>query len=50
MLSFKRMKTLQKFASIHAHVHNHFDKKGVSLIAGPTTNVAPLVEWRSVTA
>ena len=25
MLRFRRMKTLQKFASIHANVHNHFN-------------------------
>ena len=25
MLRFRRMKTLQKFASIHAKVHNHFN-------------------------
>ena len=25
MLRFSRMKTLQKFASVHANVHNHFN-------------------------
>ena len=25
MLRFRRMKTLQKFASVHANVHNHFN-------------------------
>ena len=25
MLWFRRMKTLQKFASVHANVHNHFN-------------------------
>ena len=25
MLRFRRMKTLQKFASVHADVHNHFN-------------------------
>ncbi|WP_331711491.1 MULTISPECIES: DDE-type integrase/transposase/recombinase [Sphingomonas] len=24
MLRFRQMKTLQKFASVHANVHNHF--------------------------
>jgi putative transposase len=24
MLRFRRMKSLQKFASVHANVHNHF--------------------------
>lgn len=25
MLRFRRMKSLQKFASIHANIHNHFN-------------------------
>ncbi len=25
MLRFRRMKTLQKFASVHADIHNHFN-------------------------
>ena len=25
MLRFRRMKTLQKFASVHANIHNHFN-------------------------
>ena len=25
MLRFRQMKTLQKFASVHTNVHNHFD-------------------------
>jgi len=25
MLRFRRMKSLQKFASVHANVHNHFN-------------------------
>ena len=27
MLRFRRMKTLQKFASVHANVHNHFNSE-----------------------
>ena len=27
MLRFRRMKTLQKFASVHANVHNHFNQE-----------------------
>ena len=27
MLRFRRMKTLQKFTSVHANVHNHFDQE-----------------------
>lgn len=26
MLRFRRLKTLQKFASVHANVHNHFNQ------------------------
>ncbi len=26
MLRFRHMKSLQKFASVQANVHNHFDK------------------------
>jgi len=29
MLRFRRMKTLQKFASVHAHVHNHFEPRNI---------------------
>jgi putative transposase len=25
MLSFRRMKSLQKFASVHANIHNYFN-------------------------
>ena len=27
MLRFRRTKTLQKFASVHANVHNHFNQE-----------------------
>ena len=27
MLRFRRMKTLQKFASVHGSVHNHFQQE-----------------------
>jgi len=27
MLRFRRMKTLQKFASVHSQVHNHFNQE-----------------------
>src|SRR5277367_1992698 len=27
MLRFRRMKTLQKFSSVHASVHNHFNQE-----------------------
>ncbi len=35
MLSFRQMKTLQKFASVHANVHNHFNSER-HLIDRPT--------------
>ena len=28
MQRFRSMKTLQKFSSIHAEVHNHFNQEG----------------------
>ena len=30
MLRFRRVRTLQKFASVHASVHNHFNQSAVS--------------------
>lgn len=27
MLRFRRMKSLKKFASVHANVHNHFNSE-----------------------
>jgi len=27
MLRFRQMKTLQKFASVHASIHNHFSQE-----------------------
>ena len=41
MLRFRRMKTLQKFASVHANVHNHFNQERHS---------AALAEWQSLMA
>jgi putative transposase len=40
MLRFRRMKTLQKFASVHANVHNHFNLDAISSPARPTRNAA----------
>jgi putative transposase len=37
MLRFRRMKSLQKFASVHANVHNHF---AISSTVRPTRNAA----------
>ena len=50
MLRFRRMRTLQEFASVHASVHNHFpterhlqDRK-----AYKQTSAAALTEWRGL--
>ena len=49
-LRFRRMKTLQKFASVHANIHNHFNSER-HLIGRPTYKMlrsAALVEWRGL--
>jgi putative transposase len=48
MLRFRQMKTLQKFASVHADVHNHFSL-GRHLIDRQTyrqRRSAALAEWQ----
>ncbi|QQV77586.1 IS6 family transposase [Sphingomonas aliaeris] len=50
MLRFRRMKTLQKFASVHANVHNHFNLER-HLIDRQTykeRRSATLAEWRII--
>ena len=50
MLRFRQMKTLQKFASVHANVHNHFNTER-HLIDRPTYKLlrsAALAEWQSL--
>ena len=50
MTRFRRMKTLQKFASVHANVHNRFNLER-HLIDRQTykdRRSAALAEWRSV--
>ena len=52
MLRFRQMKTLQKFASVHANVHNHFNTER-HLIDRPTYKMlrsAALAEWRGLMA
>lgn len=52
MLKFRRMKTLQKFASVHANVHNHFNTQR-HLVDRPTYKLlrsAALAEWRQLAA
>ena len=52
MLRFRRMKTLQKFASVHANVHNHFNHERhlVSRQEYKTRRSAALAEWQSLMA
>ena len=48
MLRFRQMKTLQKFASVHANVHNHFNLER-HLIDRQTykgRRSAALAEWK----
>jgi len=52
MQRFRRIKSLQKFASVHANVHNHFsterhlsDKQTYK-----TNRSAALAEWQKLTA
>ena len=50
MNRFRRMKTLQKFSSVHAQVHNHFSQER-HLVDRQTyreRRSAALAEWRAV--
>ena len=52
MLRFRRMRSLQKFASVHASVTNHFNSER-SLSSRPLfkqNRAAALAEWRSLCA
>ena len=50
MLRFRRMKTLQTFASVHGTVHNHFNQERhlVSRTTYKDRRSAALAEWRQV--
>jgi putative transposase len=52
MLRFRRMKTLQKFSSVHAQVHNHFNQKRhiVDRQSYKERRAEAFSEWRSVMA
>jgi putative transposase len=52
MNRFRRMKTLQKFASVHASLHNHFSQERhlVSRQVYKQRRAAALAAWRSVMA
>jgi putative transposase len=50
MLRFRRMASLQKFASVHANVHNHFNLER-HLVDHQTYKLrrsATLAEWQSL--
>ena len=51
MLRFRRMKTLQTFASVHGTFHNHFNQERhlVSRKTYKERRSAALAEWRTVT-
>ena len=52
MLRFRRMRSLQKFAAVHASVSNHFNQER-SLSSRPhfkTNRAAALAEWRALCA
>jgi len=50
MLRFRRMKLLQKFASVHANVHNHFnlDRHLIDRQTYKARRSAALAEWQNV--
>lgn len=50
MLQFRQMKSLQKFASVHAQVHNHFnqDRHLVNRQTYRERRSAALAEWQSL--
>lgn len=52
MLRFRQMKTLQKFSSVHAQIHNHFNQER-HLVDRQTYKLrrsAALAEWQEVMA
>ena len=52
MLRFRRMRTLQKFASVHASVHNHFptERHRLNRDHFKQSRDAALAEWRGLLA
>ena len=50
MLRFRQMKSLQKFASVHANVHNHFNQERhlVDRKTYKERRSAALAEWQAV--
>ena len=52
MLRFRQMKTLQKFVSVHASFHNHFNSER-HLVDRQTYKIrrsAALAEWQNLAA
>lgn len=52
MLRFRRMRTLQKFASVHASVLNHFNQERSlsTRTSYKAARAAALAEWRGLGA
>lgn len=52
MSKFKDTKTLQKFSSIHASIHNHFnlERHLINRFAFKLRRSAALTDWRSLNA
>ncbi len=52
MLRFRQMKSLQKFASVHANVHNHFnsDRHLIDRQTYKANRSAALTEWQNLMA
>ncbi|MXO94809.1 IS6 family transposase [Erythrobacter aquimaris] len=52
MLRFRQMKSLQKFASVHANVHNHFNQERhlIDRDTYKTRRSAALAEWQNLMA
>lgn len=52
MLRFRLMRSLQKFASVHASVHNHFNQERslTSRVHFKANRAAALAEWRGLCA
>ena len=52
MLRFRQMKSLQKFASVHANLHNHFnlERHIVNRKTYKERRAAALADWRQIAA
>ncbi len=52
MLRFRRMRSLQKFVSVHTHVRNHFNQERhlYSRFSLNLNLMTALAEWRQLSA